>query len=945
MSLKNILRPAVFFSLFFVTICGFSIKVHAQTVEDVFIEFSHGQLPDISDPNQVALFNAYISSAFPYDERTNIKNIANIIEILNANPSLSKDDFSRYLTETQQVIYNSHDDITSVFKQLRDLSVKLQTLHDGYDVWKDVEHLENLWILAYKLATGTVENDIQKIQEWVNQYSNRQAWWTGLGKALKTNLESTGNEKLFLYLAHTWGVINEDLVEKYKISDGLQKMTILNSILNDYPEEFFQEVEYEYKKNYNNFLSEAKKKIKDVKPKIQVKETRTKTSILRALSILEGPFRGGLGDDCSSETYLDRALEQGFIYFTTTKSDGSSEGHLTIVLGTAKDSSGQTVKVAMVDKIQGYDNAALPVIIEATRRSLSKHGYRLAIPTDLGDHNGISNLETTQEYIETELKAYTNSKETVANFTPIQSSYIPDRTQGYSRAEDKLELKVIEPYTPTQQEKIEPLSARTPPFIVSEINSSKVLKNTFNFKEGTQEEKLKYIKIMTIFKQQDLTALLDPVVDESIEKLLFVDNQKIKSAAIRYFLSFNEGLYRASDIFIRSYEDGNKEFTIAFIQTLQNVLQREKYISNGYEVLQEIFYIIKKEFYQESYGKKWLKMVINLKTLSSHKNYNLDITLRDALIQDLLFSLPEVKNDNGEVRGQYSVFEYLSDGSVQDSKKKQTFQSLANILQYGNLDGNTSAEKYQSLISIFLANTPMSVPMERDWSGTLQAIVDGYKKGDYSLEEFKKKMEAYGKEFEKIDKNAARMLKGASSNILRSYERLLESIKEQLFLEIFELEQKRILSPNQTNESYLRFLPRFGAENQFLKNAIDQIVTENISNLFFDIASSSSQDESIKYNINIMMKELAKDHELYEKVRIAIFLKPQVDQKKGKMKDGTRYSKGYEYYSAPSLEEFLKIDAKIVREYIEALSFRDQEIVLEILESIYEDAKRKELAP
>ena len=129
----------------------------------------------------------------------------------------------------------------------------------------------------------------------------------------------------------------------------------------------------------------------DVNSDNLISDNTTFQRTIRHLSLMESPFRSCLGgSDCASRTYLTKALDPNYHYFTLTDETGYSSGHITIVLGTANKGS-QEVQVAFVDKVQNIDNKDIAILIEGVRRSVEEKGYLLALPKDLGGHNGISN--------------------------------------------------------------------------------------------------------------------------------------------------------------------------------------------------------------------------------------------------------------------------------------------------------------------------------------------------------------------------------------------------------------------------------------------------------------------------------------------------------------------------------------------------------------------------
>jgi hypothetical protein len=90
--------------------------------------------------------------------------------------------------------------------------------------------------------------------------------------------------------------------------------------------------------------------------------------------LAEAPFRSCIGgSDCSSRTYLTKALDPNYQYFTLTDAEGYSSGHITVVLGSAPGKAKSRIpslehgsderKLAFIDKIQNVPHEDLPIMI------------------------------------------------------------------------------------------------------------------------------------------------------------------------------------------------------------------------------------------------------------------------------------------------------------------------------------------------------------------------------------------------------------------------------------------------------------------------------------------------------------------------------------------------------------------------------------------------------
>jgi hypothetical protein len=164
----------------------------------------------------------------------------------------------------------------------------------------------------------------------------------------------------------------------------------------------------------------------------------TETVRVRSLSMQEAPFRSCIGgSDCSTRTYFSKALDPNYNYFTMTDNQHNSSGHVTVVLGEATNSgSGHVEKVAFIDKLQNVPNQQIPSFLQAVSMSLADKGYKLGVPEDIGDHNGLSNMDTTRHFVASEILPKLSQK--LKAFIPHQNQY--DFKNTYSRAYNQLSV-------------------------------------------------------------------------------------------------------------------------------------------------------------------------------------------------------------------------------------------------------------------------------------------------------------------------------------------------------------------------------------------------------------------------------------------------------------------------------------------------------------------------
>lgn len=191
----------------------------------------------------------------------------------------------------------------------------------------------------------------------------------------------------------------------------------------------------------------------ELKLSADVKDQALHSVVVRPLTLQESPFRGCIGGDCSSKSYFSKAFDPNYIYFTLTKNDFTSQGHVTLVLGQALDrKSKKVIPVAFVDKIQGIPIEFLPAVINAISISVQNSGYILAIADYRADE--ISMWSSIREFGKTHI--IQRATKELTKFTPNSHQYnFPNSRTKYSRADNKLNVFVIEPFDLTDKASIE----------------------------------------------------------------------------------------------------------------------------------------------------------------------------------------------------------------------------------------------------------------------------------------------------------------------------------------------------------------------------------------------------------------------------------------------------------------------------------------------------------
>lgn len=336
-------------------------------------------------------------------------------------------------------------------------------------------------------------------------------------------------------LVHTIGFHKKEIQTDLKSEDGLKRIAALRRAM-DERDQFAMAVGYaghfeEMLKDLGvkspsglesneGFLRRIGEVEHDVMSKAMVKTSTGSQKEIRQLSLMEAPFRSCIGgSDCSSRTYLTRALDPNYQYFTITDADGHSNGQLTVVLGALPGKAksripflgggGEEKKIAFIDKIQNVPHEDLPIMIEAVRRSLAEKGYTLVLPEDLGDHNGISNASETREFV----KRWVNTTgETLTGYKPHPHGYSLD--SQYSRADKGLAVKAVAALELPDHVRLTPTEEGYA-WKTKELDLDKLVAGSRRLKDGDTDDRIRYIEAQKTIKAAGLAK--DPVFESTIE--------------------------------------------------------------------------------------------------------------------------------------------------------------------------------------------------------------------------------------------------------------------------------------------------------------------------------------------------------------------------------------------------------------------------------------------
>jgi len=315
-------------------------------------------------------------------------------------------------------------------------------------------------------------------------------------------------------LIHTIGYHDPAVAKAFKSSSGMERLNAYRKILDErdrfamelgFPDHFDQVLRdigqpagvtvpsgMPSSSGMTQALKELEQGVMAGSQVVKSQGSTASTRTIRQLSLVESPFRSCLGgSDCSSRTYLTRALDPNYHYFTITDETGTSSGHITVVLGDGT-LHGKPVKMAFVDKVQNVPSADLPQMMEGVRRSLEEKGYKLAVPDNIGDQNGLSNEEITRSIVAESIQ--TDPNQPIIGFKPHNHSYsFPNK---YSRAEQVLPSHAVAPLKLPEGVEIAP-GELTLPWKTGDLDLNRLVQASVNLKHSPNlEDKLRYIPSM-----------------------------------------------------------------------------------------------------------------------------------------------------------------------------------------------------------------------------------------------------------------------------------------------------------------------------------------------------------------------------------------------------------------------------------------------------------------
>ncbi|MFZ3229530.1 MAG: SUMF1/EgtB/PvdO family nonheme iron enzyme [Pseudobdellovibrio sp.] len=504
------------------------------------------------NPEQADLFEVYRKIYFG-DPNTSVNNetLKSVTDILTKNPNLEKPHFPEYEISTVEKVYDTPENLSKYLKsqiqtagQVRSNLLQIEA-NLGY--WKKVFDYQDP-SMPDGLAKEQQKEFQKKSKERFELYLNRMISKTNRdllanlkndkedyqkkAKALFTTLKqiqewmdkkgrnTSSIRQAMVDLIHTVGFGNQATQILLKSKNGLEKIEGLKKVLDERDavamdlsfDGHFVQLQQSLKIDFPTGLSKNEnpnQNIQKLEQDVLSGQYTTKPSEItrvRSLSIQEAPFRSCLGgSDCSTRTYFSKALDPNYNYFTMTDTNFNSSGHVTVVLGEAMNSkTGQLEKVAFIDKLQNIPNQQIPIFLQTVAMSLADRGYKLGVPEDIGNHNGMSNMDTTKHYVANEI--IPKLSQTFSTFVPHAHQY--DFKNTYSRAYNKLNVKIYDLNSLDADTQITPGRTYNKSTAPKDLDKNKLIQDLLNLKNSQDpNDVLKYVSSGQVVVQLEKLGL------------------------------------------------------------------------------------------------------------------------------------------------------------------------------------------------------------------------------------------------------------------------------------------------------------------------------------------------------------------------------------------------------------------------------------------------------
>jgi ankyrin repeat protein len=486
-------------------------------------------------PHQEDLFEFYKRIYFGDYTLTFLENsLADVHAVLRDHPELKKPHFREYEIVLVQKIYDSPESLDRLLRSLNANAGKIRSnlfiIDANIGFWKKlfgfsdpvyppgiskiekIQIQDNFYLKFYRYFNRLISYKNRELlkDDMIDYRLKIKTLYAVFNQLLKQQTKNGRNTQFLrqaiVDLIATTGFNNKATQELLKSKNAIERIEGLYKILS---ERDSMAMELGFTGHFKSMLEilnieapsflgktiDESKQIFEIEQEILNGHTKVlpvQKIRVRSLSIQEAPFRSCLGgSDCSSRTYFKKALDPNFNYFTMTNSENQSTGQATVVLGSAKDKAGSIYKIAFVDKIQNIPNRLIKDFLQAISLSVSEKGYRLALPKDVGDHNGLSNMDSTRQYVESEVIKKINS-EPLVGFEPHPHQYYFENM--YSRAYLKPLLVLFEPLSKSTDVEIHPGFDYQPKWANPETDARSLVQELLTLKNSNQDRDiLKYI--------------------------------------------------------------------------------------------------------------------------------------------------------------------------------------------------------------------------------------------------------------------------------------------------------------------------------------------------------------------------------------------------------------------------------------------------------------------
>ncbi len=528
-----------------------------QGIEALMRKFASGVEVDFSDPDQALMFDYYRRSLFGNpDTKLGTRPVQAVLEVLQKYPELAKKQPFRDVhwssDETRAPVPETlrrfvHDSLVAARTNIG----KFYNVEANIGFWRkilqlDGDLLEVLTPTARRILVDDSNSPGIRARLLFEILTKRRH------ELLKQGKDVRAISRVMVNVVHTVAYLDPRVLKRLNsdegrvVNEGLRKVLEVRdelAMVLGFPDHFPEVLRTlgvdnpdgipSEKKLRESLLSQFSEEVE--KGAIVVRGAGPRARTIRQLSVSESPFRSCVGgSDCSSRTYLTRALDPNYHYFTMTDPAGYSQGQITIVLGEGKVGH-RSVQVAFIDKLQSVPDSDLPHFLEGIRQSVADQGYVLALPRDLGGHNGISNYTETTRFLATRVPV--DHAQLIEGYRPNPHPRPYSLDSSYSRADKRLPMNPILPLASDRAAALR-LGALPDRSVLRSGEASHHSGNLRSLKHGDERSKLLY---MADFPN-DLISKFDPLYSETLVGWLKDPGESLKVRKRAFFQLVRTGV-------------------------------------------------------------------------------------------------------------------------------------------------------------------------------------------------------------------------------------------------------------------------------------------------------------------------------------------------------------------------------------------------------------------